>query len=163
MRNRSALIQKSLALAIFYLLVTNNIEPANLVVAILIGLVVSILTPSRILYIPWRRLPVALWAGLRYLGLILLDLIVSGIQVGKIVLSPRLQIDPGIIEIDAGCHSELNTALSAHAISLTPGELVAEMDDKGKLYTHTLNIEQSAPAGANAQRIRRQLLDKIFE
>jgi multicomponent Na+:H+ antiporter subunit E len=163
MQNWSSYIQKSLILAIFYLLLTGNLELANLVVGVLIGMATSLLTPSRALYIPWRRLPEAIWAGLRYLVVIIVDLIVSGIQVGKIVLSPRLQIDPGLVEIEAGCKSELNSALTAHAISLTPGELVVEMDDDGTLYAHALNMEQSAQASADAIRIRRQLLDKIFE
>ena len=36
------------------------------------------------------------------------------------------------------------TALSAHAVSLTPGELVVEIDDEGVMYTHCLDASRAA-------------------
>jgi multicomponent Na+:H+ antiporter subunit E len=90
------------------------------------------------------------------------DLIKSGIQVARIVLNPALPIKPGIVAIPTGCESELGTALSAHAISLTPGELVIEMDEQGVMYTSCLDVTTSEKQVAEAQRLRENLLKKIF-
>jgi multicomponent Na+:H+ antiporter subunit E len=53
--------------------------------------------------------------------------------------------------------------LSAHAITLTPGELVLGIDDQGVLYVHCLDVTQSAAYAAEAQQLRQELLSKIFE
>jgi multicomponent Na+:H+ antiporter subunit E len=162
-KNLTSSIQKAIILSIVYILITGNLELINWVVALLIGLGVSLLVPAQSLYISWARLPAALWAGLRYLGVLIWDMLVSGLQVAKIIINPDLPINPGVVDIEAGCQSELSTALSAHAITLTPGELVIEMDDQGHLYTHCLDVSKSKEYGESARQIRRELLIKIFE
>ncbi len=163
MKNLTSSIQKAIILSIVYLLITGNFELINWVVAFLVGLGVSLLVPAQALYISWAGLPAALWAGLRYLGTLIVDMLSSGFQVARIILNPSLPINPGIVDIDAGCQSELSTALSAHAISLTPGELVIEMDDQGHLFTHCLDVTKSKEYGDAARQIRKELLIKIFE
>jgi multicomponent Na+:H+ antiporter subunit E len=91
------------------------------------------------------------------------ELIVSGLQVAHIVLSPSLPIKPGIIAIPSGTDSDLATALSAHAITVTPGELVVEISDDGVMYTHVLDVTMSEAARLNAQEQRRNLLSKILK
>ena len=54
------------------------------------------------------------------------------------------------------------TALSAHAITLAPGEMVVEIGEGGVMYTHTLDASQAADYVAEAQDLRRELLRKIF-
>lgn len=163
MRSRNSAIQMTLLIAVIYLALTANLEPSNLVAAFLIGIAISSLIRPSQLTIAWQRLPLALWSLLRYLGILILDLVKSGIQVGGIILNPRLPIDPGIVMIDAGCQSELGTALSAHALTLTPGELVVEMDNQGLLFVHCLDASNSAQYVAEAQELRQELLSKIFE
>jgi multicomponent Na+:H+ antiporter subunit E len=90
-------------------------------------------------------------------------MIQSAVQVGLLLLNPDLPIEPGIVALDAGCQSELGTALSAHAITLTPGEMVLGMDDQGVLYVHCLDTRQSAAYAVEAQRLRQELLSKIFD
>lgn len=156
-------IQMTLIIGIVYLALTGNLEFANLATGLLVGAGISLLVRPQRLSIRWGRLPIALWSILRYLGVLFMDLVKSGIQVGGIILSSRPKIDPGIVNIDAGCKSELGTALSAHAMTLTPGELVVEMDDNGHLFVHCLNVRNSAQYAAEAQSLRRELLSKIFE
>lgn len=156
-------LQMTLVIGVLYLMLTANLELSNVVAGLLIGAGVSSLLQPRQLSIDWRKLPLALWSILRYLGVLIMDLVKSGIQVGRIILSPQLPIDPGIVAIDTGCESELATALSAHAMTLTPGELVVEMDDQGLLYVHCLEASKSTQYAAEAQSLRRELLSKIFE
>lgn len=156
-------LQMTLVIGVLYLMLTANLELSNVVAGLLIGAGVSSLLQPRQLSIDWRKLPLALWSILRYLGVLIMDLVKSGIQVGRIILSPQLPIDPGIVAIDTSCESELATALSAHAMTLTPGELVVEMDDQGLLYVHCLEASKSTQYAAEAQSLRRELLSKIFE
>jgi multicomponent Na+:H+ antiporter subunit E len=98
----------------------------------------------------------------RYLAILAADVVKSGIGVARIVLDPALPIKPGIITIPSCCESELGSALSAHALSITPGELVIGIDEAGVMYTHCLDATHSAEYTAQAQAMRRDLLSKIF-
>ena len=149
-------------LFLVYLALTSNLAWNNLLVGLVVAAGLSwVLRPSP-RPIQWRRLPTALLAVMRYLLVLLVDLITSGVQVARIVLDPKLPIQPGVVAIPAGCESELATALSAHAVSLTPGELVVEIDEDGVMYTHCLDATRAAEYVAEAQQMRRDLLQKIF-
>jgi multicomponent Na+:H+ antiporter subunit E len=147
---------------LMYLALTANLELSNLILglAIATGLVALLRPPSG--KIELRRLPVALLALGRYLFVVAYDAIRSGLVAARIVLDPALPVKPGIVEIASGCDSELATALSAHAITLAPGEMVIEIDEGGLMYTHTLDATQASEYVAEAQDLRRELLRKIF-
>lgn len=83
-------------------------------------------------------------------------------MVAKLAVSPKLRIEPAVISIPSGCENELAKALSAHAISISPGELVIEIDEEGIMYTHVLDVKKSVEYRKQAQQIRRELLRKIF-
>jgi multicomponent Na+:H+ antiporter subunit E len=110
-----------------------------------------------------KSLPRFLWAGLRYLFVVAGDVIRGGLSTARIVLDPNLPINPGIIAIPSGTQSELGTALSAHSISLSPGEMVVAIDDEGVMYTHCLNVDDSERMVADAQNLRKSLLSRMFE
>lgn len=147
-----------------YLALTNNVQLSNLVVGLLLAAGVAYLIVPQKRPIDIRRLPGALVALVQYFAILFYDLILAGIQVARIVLTPSLPIQPGIIAIDAECETELATALSAHSITLTPGEMVVEIDDDNAImYTHVLDATQAAKHAAAAQRRRKNLLQRIFE
>jgi multicomponent Na+:H+ antiporter subunit E len=145
-----------------YLALTANLELSNLVLGLLIatGLTLLLRPPRRAFAL--RRLPVALLALARYLFVVARDAIKSGLFAARLVLDPALPIKPGIITIPSGCDSELATALSAHAITLAPGEMVVEIGEGGVMYTHALDATQAAEYVEQAQQMRRDLLRKIF-
>lgn len=151
-----------IGLAAVYLALTANLELSNLVLALLIaaGLLLLMRPPRG--SIQARRLPEAMLAMGRYVLIVLYDAVKSGLAVARILLDPALPVKPGIVAIPSGCRSELATALSAHAITLAPGEMVIEISDQGVMYIHTLDITHAAEYVADAQRMRRQLLSKIF-
>ena len=98
-----------------------------------------------------------------YVLIVTRDVILSGLQVARLVLDPSLPIRPGIIAIPSLCQSELATALSAHAITLAPGEMVVEIDKHGIMYTHTLDVTKAESYVNEAQQMRSDLLARIFD
>jgi multicomponent Na+:H+ antiporter subunit E len=156
-----ARLRLTIPLFLVYLALTSNLAWNNLLVGLVVAAGLSWLLRPSLKPFNWRRLPATLLAVLRYLLVLLADLIGSGVQVARIVLDPKLPIQPGVVAIPSGCESELATALSAHAISLTPGELVVEIDDEGVMYTHCLDASRAAEYVAEAQQMRRDLLQKI--
>jgi len=83
-----------------------------------------------------KRLPVFLIAIFRYMLLLLVDLFKGGIQTARIVLDPKLPIQTGFIQLPTECQSDLATALSMHALTLTPGELVVRVDSNNEFLIH---------------------------
>ncbi|MCL4264111.1 MAG: Na+/H+ antiporter subunit E [Anaerolineae bacterium] len=150
-------------LTLVYLALTANLAPLNILMGVLVATAVTFLLPGRQEWqMSWRAWPAANWAFVRYVFMLSKDLVVSGIQVARIVLSPQMSIRPGIIAIPSETSSDLATAFSAHAITLTPGEMVVEIDEKGIMYTHCLNVHEAAISLPTNQRERRELLEKIF-
>ena len=54
----------------------------------------------------------------------------SNIEVAIIVLSKKMPIDPGFVTIKNPLKKELNQALFANTITLTPGTLTVDMNEK---------------------------------
>ncbi len=148
---------------LIYLAITANLEPANLVVGLLVGVAIALILRPVSQPLSPRRLPAALFNLARYTVWLGIDIIRNGIRVARIVLDPKLPIRPGIIAIQAGMKSELGVALSAHAITVTPGEQVVEIGEDGVMYTHCLDVVSSAEGAEEAQRKRRAMLESIFE
>jgi multisubunit Na+/H+ antiporter MnhE subunit len=94
-----------------------------------------------------------LWSGLR-----------SSLKVVKLVLSPTIKLETGIVALHTGdlSESQLLTALSAHGINTTPGELVIDIADGGVLYIHCLDLEASRPVIEQEQAHRLHLLRRIL-
>jgi multicomponent Na+:H+ antiporter subunit E len=151
-----------LLLTAVYLALTANLQLSNIIAGLLLSTLILIMLRPAIRDANWRFLPSSTWALLRYVTVLAYDLIVSGIHVARIVLDPALPIQQGNIAIPVNCMSEVGQALSAHAITLTPGELVVEMSDEGTMYTHVLDASHAEESMAEAQQMREQLLNKIM-
>jgi multicomponent Na+:H+ antiporter subunit E len=156
-------VRTMILLLLVYLALTASLELSNIVLGMLVATLAAVLLRPARQPSSLRQLPTALLALAKYIVVMLWELIVSGLQVAHIVLSPSLPIKPGIIAIPSGSDSELATALSAHSITVTPGELVVEISDDGVMYTHVLDVTMSEAARLNAQEQRRNLLSKILK
>lgn len=156
------IIRTIFTLLVIYLALTGNLQASNVVVGALVAGAATLLLRPQPGRTDLRRLPAAAWALVRYIAILAADVVKSGIGVARIVLDPKLPIRPGIVAIDAGCCSELATALSAHALTITPGEMVIGIDEAGVMYAHCLDATHSAEYAAEAQAMRRDLLSKIF-
>lgn len=158
------IINISIPLFLVYLALSGSAQPTNLIIGALLSVGLALLMPKRDLqFVTIKRFPQFLWAGIRYFFVVAWDVIRGGISTARIVLDPNLPINPGIIAIPSGSKTELGTALSAHSITLSPGELVVAMDDEGLMYTHCLNVDESEKYVEQAQSLRRNLLSKMFE
>lgn len=87
--------------------------------------------PSGLRIIP--RLP-GYWAWL------LVGIIKSGIDVAKIILNPKLPINPSVVEIEAKPKGPVGQATLGNAITLSPGTVTID-DYEGKLLVHCLTNE----------------------
>jgi multicomponent Na+:H+ antiporter subunit E len=146
-----------------YLGLTANFEIANLILGSLIAGGITALVRPEPGTINIRRTINFLWSLLQYLAILAFDLVKSGIIVARIVLSPSLPIRPGIVAIPTEVRGDWAVALNAHALTLTPGEMVVEIDQQGIMYTHCLDATHAEEYILEAQELRQKLLKNIAD
>lgn len=70
------------------------------------------------------------------------ELLASNIAVLRIVLRPRIRIQPGIVAFHTELRSEAAITCLANMITLTPGTLTLDVsEDRSTLFIHTLDVE----------------------
>ncbi|HET6564233.1 MAG TPA: Na+/H+ antiporter subunit E [Xanthomonadales bacterium] len=82
------------------------------------------------------RLPAYWWWLIR-------EIIKANFTVARIVLHPRLPIQPRIIRIDASGLPNASQATLANSITLTPGSLTLDIDNN-RIEVHCLTAESAA-------------------
>lgn len=102
-------------------------------------------------------------ALLTYVVTILWTSFVSSLHVARMVLRPKIELKTGVVRLNTGdlSESQILTALSAHGINMTPGEMVIEIADGGDLYIHCIDLEESRPVIEQQQAKRLKLLRRI--
>ncbi len=89
---------------------------------------------------PWHRLP----SLLLYHFWLLWQIIKSNIEVIASVLNPTKAVDPGTVDLDLSCRSDLAKTTFANSITLTPGTVTIDID-KGVMTVHALNKTNATP------------------
>ena len=94
-------------------------------------------------------------------ALFIYELVMSGIRVANLVLSPNMNLKPGIFAYDLKVDRDLEITLLANLITLTPGTLSVDVSpDRSTLYIHALDC-------ADPDQIRKEIADgferKILE
>jgi multicomponent Na+:H+ antiporter subunit E len=149
-------------LTLLYIALTTNFEPRNWVLGGLLAVGITALLRPDPAPIQWRNLPTALLAMAQFLLTLIWSLLVSSLSITRLILQREMPLQQGVFALPSGSSSPLVTWLSAHAITLTPGELVLEMDEENTLYVHSLNMDRAVVQEPIAQARRVQQLEKIF-
>ncbi|MCC7452299.1 MAG: Na+/H+ antiporter subunit E [Anaerolineae bacterium] len=117
--------------------------------------------------VTWRRLPDQAAAAVLYLLVLFRDIYLSSVDVAKRVVNPDMPLNPGIIAVSTQLESADETtagtiaAVSAHGITITPGELVVDFDGTRVMYVHCLDVTASTQVAASNQAKRMALLRRI--
>ena len=96
-------------------------------------------------HISWT--PRVLLNVLLYFAVFIEELVRANLNVLRLVLSPRIHIEPGIIEIQTTLKSPLGRLVLANSITLTPGTLVVDIKDD-TLFIHWINVSARDPVSA---------------
>ncbi len=83
------------------------------------------------------RTPLRILRGLVYVPVLLVEIIRSNLVVARVILDPRLPIDPTLNRMRVLVGSGLPLMTLANSITLTPGTLTVRARD-GDLYVHSL-------------------------
>jgi multisubunit Na+/H+ antiporter MnhE subunit len=139
-----------LLLAVFpalgWVILTQQVNLAGLLIGYVIGagLVGMMMTRTERRFNP-RSLPRQAFGLLVYIVVLLWDIWNSGIDVLFRVIGMR-PVNPGILRVSVQDESEIVAGLSAHGITITPGQLVVDFDEQqGVVYVHCLDVEANIP------------------
>jgi len=87
---------------------------------------------------------VRIGALLHFVWLVIVDLVVSTVQVAWEILTPTDYTDEAIIAVDTNIEARSHFLMLVVAITVTPGTAVIDSDaDTGRLYLHVLHAEKA--------------------
>ncbi len=66
---------------------------------------------------------------LLYTASLLWQIVLANIDLARIVLNPRLPIQPGVVRFNPGLKTDLSKTLLANSITLTPGTLAIDIEE----------------------------------
>ena len=94
-------------------------------------------------------------------GIFVRELLLSGWRVAKLVMSPRMDLKPGIFAYPLSVDRDFEITLLANMITLTPGTLSVDVsEDRRTLYVHALDCSD---VEASIAEIRNGFERKIEE
>ncbi len=152
-------ILMGMLLLLAYVALTGSAHPGNVALGALVTAAVLAMLPAPAAGTASRSVAATLGAGLRFVARLAADIVKCGVQVAVLVMKPSLPIRPGILAVRSGCRTKAGLALSAHAITVTPGEMVVEIGRDGTLYVHCLDVDASACTADTDQARRCELLE----
>ena len=79
----------------------------------------------------------------QYMGILIIEIIKANIAVFSIALKKDIEIEPCICHFTTNVKDPIHRILLANSITLTPGTITADLDDKGNYTVHCLTKEFS--------------------
>lgn len=102
--------------------------------------------------------------ALKYMAIVLFDIVISNFVVAKQVLQSNKKLKPGFIALPLDMKEPFPLAVLASTISLTPGTVSADFsDDMNVLYIHVLNLDDENALIAELKSRYEAPLKEIFE
>ncbi|OQY53642.1 MAG: cation:proton antiporter [Candidatus Parabeggiatoa sp. nov. 2] len=118
----------TLVLFIVWLLLVGTLSWSEIVVGIVVAAFTAFLSSNHLAFIDNLKFK---WAMplhvLRYLQVFVVALLRANIDMARRVLSPRLPINPALVEVQTQLKSPLGKLILANSITLTPGTLTVDV------------------------------------
>jgi len=123
-------------LALVWLLLNNTLAPGHIVLGLLLGWAIP-----RFTQMFWPNQPRIAHPGrlLRFVGVVLWDVLVANVAVARLVLAGPTALAPQFVNVPLDLTSDLGLSLLANTICLTPGTVAARLSsDRRFLLVHAL-------------------------
>jgi multicomponent Na+:H+ antiporter subunit E len=140
-----------LTLMLIWVIANGTLAPDSLIAGLVISAAIALAFASFArVYSVIRWSPKVIIYYLLYLGVFLIELTKANLNVMRLVFSPRIEIQPGIVEIKTELKSPIGRLALANSITLTPGTLVVDMKDDS-LFIHWINVSATDPVKATEE------------
>ena len=136
-----SLIISILTLFVIWVLLNNKLTPEVLisggVVAFIVGLIFCY---SCDIYNDLKLNPKAILYWFLYIFVFISELVKSNFDVARRVISPKLPINPGFVEVKTELKSKLGRMILTNSITLTPGTFTVELTGD-TIFIHWLDVK----------------------
>lgn len=103
------------------------------------------------------------WLLIRYIALVLWEIMVANLVVAKLIIGRANKLQPGFIAYELSLQSPVAISLLANTISLTPGTVSCDLIEDGRtLLIHSLHIDDASAIKNDIARKFEQPLMEIF-
>ncbi len=152
-----------LSLCVFavWLLLVGSVEPGHLVLAAVQAVLLPLIAQRLRGANAGMRRPLT---ALRLMLIVLWDIVISNIQVAKLILGPEANIRPAFIWLPLDVSNQHAIATLAGIITMTPGTLSTEVSaDNRYLLVHCFSLQDEAATIAQIKQRYEAPLKEIFE
>lgn len=151
----------SLLLSASWLLLQQSVAVANVLTAVVLGLVVPRLVHG---FLSAAVVPRSWRALLRFMGVVLWDIVLSNIAVAKLVLLPGARPRPAWVVVPLALRDPTAITLLATVITTTPGTVSCVVDDEHHfILVHALDCDDPPALAAQMKERYEKPLQEIFE
>lgn len=101
----------------------------HLFLGLFFAILVTLISPYPILTRKQIELyfhPITIIRFILYIARLSLDIILAGVDVARRVMRPKILISPGIVEFETALSEDIQIALNANSITLTPGTITID-------------------------------------
>ncbi|NOR74427.1 MAG: Na+/H+ antiporter subunit D [Draconibacterium sp.] len=140
MKIKSLLISIITLFVIWVLLnmkLTTEVIISGAIVSVLVGLIFCYTCD---IFNDLKLNPKAVWYWFLYIFVFISELVKSNFDVARRVISPKLPINPGFVEVKTKLKSKLGRMILTNSITLTPGTFTVELKDD-TIFIHWLDVK----------------------
>jgi multicomponent K+:H+ antiporter subunit E len=151
----------SASLFVVWLLLHNSAAPGVVVLGVILAVAVPLVTDRF-----WPEYPRTIRLGrlLRFVPIVLLDIIIANLRVAALIIGPARRWRPHFIVIPLDLRHPFAITLLASIITLTPGTVSANLSgDRRSLLVHGLAVPDPDEAVRGIKQRYEKPLREIFE
>src|SRR5699024_4754584 len=128
----------NIIIAVIWTFLQNSFTAIDFLFGYIIGIIILYILRRFLIFDFYMN---RVWALVKLVMIFIIELIKANIDVVKIVLSPRLNNQSGIVAVKTRLESDVEITLLAALISLTPGTISMDFSADGKtIYIHALDV-----------------------
>lgn len=132
----------SVLLFVVWLLLNHTLSAGHVVLGAALGLLIPLFTRRFFPESVYLQRPGTM---LRFLVIVLWDIVVASITVTRLSLGPISKLRPRFVRIPVALDDDFALTALASTISLTPGTVSAEIaPDRGHILVHALDVDDEA-------------------
>lgn len=129
----------NLVLAFVWMFLSSNYTANAFIIGFMLGLL-FLLAVRKML--PGRFYFASVWSIIKLAILFLKELVLANIAVLKVVLKPKLDLEPAFFKYETSLTKEWEITLLSSLITLTPGTVVVHLSDDNKtLFIHAIDVD----------------------
>jgi multicomponent K+:H+ antiporter subunit E len=150
----------SVMLWLIWLLLNNTVAPGHVVLGFILAILIPLLTSG---FWPEKVRIKAPLTLLKFLVIVLWDIVIANIIVAKLILGRNDKLKPAFFSIELDIQTPLGISLLANTISLTPGTVSCDLNaDQSCLLVHALHAEDITETIKHIKERYEAPLKKVF-